>query len=132
MVANHPYRVLGSFSYDEHEKPLRSERIAETPPQTDTGSYPDSSEAVDNNNNRFSLPTLLRNISPVIEHDEFVQLLINTKTQAQVQNSSADVTWRGYTTTISPDFDMSRENVQKELLSALRNMIALNEKEKQV
>ena len=47
MVEKNPYRVLASYSYDEKERSLRSERIASKPPMTDTGSDDDPTAADD-------------------------------------------------------------------------------------
>ena len=44
MVGKNPYRVLASFTYDHKERPLRSGRVANQPPMTDTGSDHDSSD----------------------------------------------------------------------------------------
>lgn len=129
MVSTHSYRVLSSFTYDGEEKALRSERVASPPPMTDTASDPESSVSV---NKVISLPAPLQNISAVPEHDEFVQLFSNAKTLAQVQNRPAQMTWRGYSLDVHADFEMTRENLQSELLRALDNLIDLSETERQV
>lgn len=127
MVEKNSYRVLASYSYDEEEKPFRSERIAsQPPPPTDVGSDQESSGSAS------SLPIPFRNISSVPDHEEFIQLVINAKTLAQVENSSCDVTWRGYKTTITCDFHMSTDNLRKELVLALQNLISLNELDNKV
>lgn len=126
MVAQHRYRVLSSYSYDDEEKPLRSERVAAMPPMTDTAS--DSSS----DGPKIALPPALRNISAVPEHDEYVQMVINASTVAQVEGKDAKITWRGYTTTISQHFEMTRDNLRMELLSALQNLIKLNDIERKV
>ena len=126
MVEKNPYRVLGSYTYDEDEKPLRSERIAEKPPVTDTGSDHDSVEGYS------SLPEPFRNISPVHDHEEFIQMVINAKTLACVENQSCDVNWKGYKTSITPDFVMSNNNLTKELVEALKSLVSLTEKDNEV
>lgn len=129
MIDSNPSRVLASYSYDQHEKPLRSERLATIPPLTDTASDPDSSME-----NNFSglLPPTLRNISAIRDHDEFFQMVINAKTSAQLQNESVEMSWRGYSLTVPPNFDLTRENLRDHLLSALQNLIQITELEHKV
>ena len=125
MIARNSYRVLASYTYDHEEKPIRSGRIAAAAPSmTDTASDMESSAP-----DKISLPLPLRNISAVPEHDEFIQLMINGKALAGLQQSQAEITWRGYSTSIPPDFEMSKDNLRKALLSALQNIISLNETE---
>lgn len=127
MVKRKPYRVLASFSYNFEEKPLRSQRITTKPPMTDTGSDQDSSD-----NNKTSLPGAFKDISPLDAHDEFIQMVINAKTVAQLESRSSDITWRGYTTSISPNFLLTKENLRSELLCALQNLITLSNMEHKV
>ena len=128
MVENHPYRVLSSFSYDFEEKPLRSERVAEKPPCPDTAS--DGESILEPST--ILLPSTLRNISEVPEHDEFIQLVINAKAMASSSNTPETVNWRGYVTDIEPNFKMTRVSLRKELLLALQRLTTLSEMERKV
>ena len=130
MVEKNAYRVLSSYTYDQEEKSIRSERVAPNPVMSDTASDMDYSSTFDTS--KSNLPFPLRSISAVPEHDEFIEMMINAKTVAQFQKAPADITWRGYSTTITPDFEISKENLMKELLSALQNLISLSATEEKV
>lgn len=128
IVEKKPYRVLSSYSYDCQEKPLRSDRIAEKPPVYETVSDLDSvSEA-----RSVSLPTAFMNVSEIRDHDEFIQLIINAKSAAEMSNEPAPVDWRGYSTKVSPGFKLSKDSLQHELLSALRHLNHISEIERKV
>lgn len=78
------------------------------------------------------LPGPLRGISSIPEHNDFIQMLINAKTFAQLDSKPVDITWRDYTLSISSDFILSKENVTKELITALQSLITLTEIEDKV
>lgn len=125
MVKNNPYRVLASYSYDWDEKPLRSDRIARNPgllePTIDSSLADKTSPFV--------------NISTSSEHYDFIQLIINAKTMAEINDSSASIWWKGYNTLITPDFKITRDSLKEKLLSVLRNVpnpAELTELEKKV
>ena len=77
------------------------------------------------------LPCPFRGISNVCDHDEYIQMLINGRTTAELQKSPANISWRGFSTKISPDFVLTRANLRSKLLEAL-NKIKLSEVERQV
>lgn len=128
IVKNNPYRVLASYSYDWKESPLRSNRIAAIPLLTDAGS---GNESTVSNDRTVLLPSPLRSISNITDHKEYIQLLINGKTTASLNKCQTPVIWRGYTTTIDPNFNLTRENVRDKLLSALQK-IRISEVEQKV
>lgn len=128
MVEKHSYRVLASYSYDAHEKPLRSERIAEEAPVTDAAS--DIESVVDSRS--ITLPARFKNVSSVPEHEEFIQLVINAKVVATIEGSAAPVHWRGYRTTVFPEFEMTTDNLRHELLNALQCLTELSDTERKV
>lgn len=133
MVNMHPARVLSSYSYDWNESPLRSTRIAPVPVLTDAASANESScgEGGNNSEKYVPLPDCLKTISTIPDHLEFFQMVIYGKTVAYMNNLPSSVIWRGYTTTIQPDFDPSRENLRQTLLSALKN-VKLSQSEQKV
>lgn len=132
LVEKNPYRVLSSYSYDFEERPLRSNRIASNPPVLEPASEPTSDAETVFDGSTVLLPSTLRNISEVPEHDEFIQLLINAKAMATSNSCVESVTWRGYVTDIAPDFKMTRVSLRKELLRALQHLTILSEMERKV
>ena len=130
MVEKNSYRVLASYSYDSEEKPLRSGRVGERPPMTD---FSDAESGVyEGSTSNDSLPLNFRDISSIPEHGYFLQMIINAKIMAEFQKQPCDITWRGYKTSIDPTFVMSKENLRKELLTALQTLITLTEIEDKV
>lgn len=129
MVENYPFRVLASFSYDKEEMPLRNIGI-ERPPIIETHS--DRESNFDVRSLATLLPAPFHNISEVVEHDEFIQMILNAKTVAQLKNAPESITWRGYVTDIAPDFILSREGLMKELLTALQCLNKLSDMEHKV
>lgn len=123
-------RVLASYSYDGDETPLRSDRIAEKPPMSDFASDLESVSVCDSR--KISLPTPFTKISEVPGHDEFIQIVINAKTTADITNSPTKIEWRGYCSDINPGFILSKESLTKELLQALKRLNEVSETEKKV
>ena len=130
MVASNPYRVLSSYSYDWDERPLRSNRVAKQPPLTDNGSS-DLESATDDRSAAL-LPAAFRKISTVSDHDDFIQLVINAKTMADLNGFGTEINWRGYTTSIPTNFKLTRENLKYELISGLQSLSKITENEQKV
>ena len=126
MVAQNPYRVLASYSYDWEETPLRSQRVAPVPALTEAGS--DSSS----DNSGVCLPSIFKNLTNIKDHDEYVQKLLNARTLAQVNDAPTRVTWRGYTSVVTPTFEISRDNLTKSIINALQRMPKITQLERQV
>lgn len=131
MVKQHPYRVLSAYSYDYEEKSL-SQSGVDPPPVTDAGSDDQVFEKEKKQKRGVHLPGPLNNISLISEHIEFIQMVINAKTSAQLDNKDVEIVWRNYSLSVSPDFDLTKENVTKELLSALQSLVSLSETEEKV
>ena len=128
MVERNPYRVLASYTYDENEKSLRSDRVADKPPQLDE---PSDVESIMEPHS-VSLPTHFKEISPIHDHDDFIQILINAKVAATCSSKDIPICWRGYTTTVTEDMVMTTGNLQKELIIALESIGHISEVEKKV
>ena len=128
MVEGNPYRVLASYSYDCKETPLRSQRVAMVPPVTDTGS--DSS--MDPDSRTDFLPSPFKNISKIKGHDEYIQIILNARTMAQVTNEPCPIMWRGFSSTITKNFELSFDSLKKELINALQSMLTITKEEKEV
>lgn len=119
-----------AYSDMVHRNPYQADTCTEIRKQSvssDSGIEPSTDSS--SNAGSIPLPVPLRDISSIREHDEFVRLVINAKTLAQVENRPADIDWRGYSLTVQPSFDITRDNLKKELLSALKTMIKLNDLE---
>ena len=127
MVEKYPYRVLSSYSYDFDEKSLRSERVGEKPPLEVVSDVESVMEP-----RTVPLPYQFKEVSKLQEHSEFIQKLINGKVLAVMTNGPSEINWRGYTTTMTPDFDMTTNNLKKELLIALQSLTTISEMERQV
>lgn len=117
MVKKFPFRVLASFSYDKEERPLKTNSL---PKPTITEYSSDRESNFEGNCFATLLPAAFQNISEVLEHDEYIQMIINAKTVAQLKKSPESITWRGYVTDIHPDFELSREGLKHELVTALQ------------
>ena len=128
MVERNPYRVLASYSYDFGEKSLRSDRVADLPYQKD-----ELSDVESNMESRaVSLPSYFSDISQIPEHNDFIQILINAKVAATCSAMDINVCWRGYTTTVSQNMEMTTEALKNKLLTALQNVNDLRDEERQV
>lgn len=128
MVESNPYRVLASYSYCFEEKPLRSNRIADDPALTATASEVESGTE----SCYVKLPNPLNTISNMNIHNEFIQMLINAKTMADLNNAPAPIVWRGHTTVVPPNFVISRANVKRTLLTALLSINNVSREEQKV
>ena len=128
VVERNPYRVLASYSYDLEEKPLRSDRVAKDPPPHDEFSDIESNMEV----RSVSLPTQFKEISPIEEHDDFIQILINARVAATCSSQDIPICWRGYTYTVKQDMEMTTDNLRKELIVALQQLDHISEHEKKV
>lgn len=128
MVAKYPFRVLASFSYDHEERPLVNN--LQQPPLIDSSS--DRESNFGGKSFATLLPSAFKNISEVMEHDDFIQMVLNAKTLAQLKGSPESITWRGYVTDIGPDFELSREALRNELLTALQCLNELSAMEHKV
>ena len=129
MVAKHSYRVLASYSYDAYEKPLRSERIVDggLPQRQQPSSMGSVGEA-----RSVVLPSRFLDVSNIPGHQDFVQLVINAKVLATIEGSSTSINWRGYSSTIFPELEMTTKNLRHELLNALQCISELSDVEKKV
>lgn len=128
LVANNPYRVLSSYTYDWQELSLRSNRVATNPALTDAGGSSNESSV---SARSVCLPCPFKNISEIREHDDFIQLLINGKMTAELTNSPTSINWRGHKTTIDSKFKLDRKTLRDKLLDALKE-IKLSPIERQV
>ena len=126
MVEQYPYRVLASYSYDKEERPLRSQRVAANPVQSETASDLDSVDYRNASGSQF------QDISSLRDHDDFIQMLINGKAMAQLNNKPYTITWRGYSTNIDPEFLMTKSTLKNELISALKNLVSITKEEEKV
>lgn len=127
MVDLNAYRVLSSYSYDSFEVALRSGRIAEKPPLSDVASDLESVH-----DNRQKVPSPFMSLSGIPNHDDFIQMVINAKATADLTESPAQITWRGYSSTINPGFKISKDSLRKCLLDALQRLNEISETEKKV
>ena len=127
MVEKNPYRVLASYSYDVEEKSLRSDRVAAKPPNDYPSDVESNMEA-----RSVSLPTHFKEISPLEEHSDFIQILINAKVAATCSSVDVPVCWRGYTSIVSQDLVMTTPNLRKELIVALQHLDHISEAEQKV
>lgn len=132
IVHTSPYRVLASYSYNWEEKPFRSARVADDPALTETCSDVESNLESSSQVASVHLPEQLRNLSPCPQHNEFIQLVINAKTMADLDNIPTPFIWRGYNTLIEPGFIINEDNVKKKLHIALKNISSISSLEKQV
>ena len=130
MVDQNSARVLASYSYKDGEKPLRSQRVAEEPPVTDSASDMDTCSTSGTRN--VCLPSPFRNISNIPDHDDFIQMVINAKAMGLANSNPASITWRGYTTAIRPNFELTRDNLRKKLILALQHVVSPSKEENEV
>ena len=112
MVETNAYRVLSNYSYDGEERRIE----------------PTTKPNVSN----VSLPYPFNEVSVISEHVEFIQMVINAKTMVDVNNSRSPIAWRGYSTSIGPEFKLSKDSVTKELVQALLNITNLSPVETKV
>ena len=112
MVQTNSFRILATHSYDKDETPLNIP-ACNTPPSN-------------------SLPGQFLNISDFREHDNFIQMVINAKTMAEISSSPVPITWRGYSTFINQEFRMTKENLKNELIMAVKNVNDISELERKV
>lgn len=108
-----------------------SDRNSQHPPLTDIGS---DMECNAEGGKTFAvlLPVPFQNVSGFSEHDEFIQIVINAKTVAQLKNAPEPIQWRGYSTNINPDFQLTKNALKKELLNALLSVDEVSELEQKV
>ena len=78
------------------------------------------------------LPSIMKDISNIPEHLEFIQLLIDAKVVATLQNYPKAVNWKGYSMSMTPDFLMTTNNLKQELVNALQHMTHLSSIEEKV
>ena len=96
---------------------------------TDVGSDTDS---IPSENNAVNLPLPFQDISLIREHQEFLQMVINAKTTADINDSPATVHWRGSYTTIPKDFRLTKESLSTKLISSLKDLKDISEVERKV
>lgn len=108
-------------------RPLRSDSLAEKPP----ADVPSDVESVMEPQSS-SLPNQFKEISELPEHDEFVQMLINAKVLSVMTNQPVPLTWRGYSTVMTPDYEMTTGNMKNELIAALKSIAQISEEERKV
>ena len=90
-----------------------------------------TSDSMDNESGSVIGPPCI-NISSISGHDVFIQMIINAKAMAEMDNSTIPIIWRGFKTSVSSKLPLNRSNLKERLILALKSIKNITEEEKQV